>query len=449
MSENPTANPMAVPEACLQGHMGRFANPRGNHLLDRTEAFFEWQDLRREHGVWPYSRRLEHSVSPTMRIRDDRGRLSEGINFASQDYLSLGTHPEVRRAAQNVLDLLGPHSAGSPVLLGNTPSSEQLEADLASVFGMEHVVLFPTGWGAGFGTCAALVRPRDHIVMDSLSHACLQQGAYASTLNVVRHAHLDVDAAREALRTIRSSDARNGILVVTEGLFSMDSDFPTLRPLQEACREFGAVLLVDVAHDFGSLGPGGTGQIGMQDLLGEVDLVMGAFSKTFASNGGFLAVKTRAVKEFVKVYGGPHTFSNAISPIQTAIVSKTLEIVRSEEGGGLRDKLMAVVLALRGRFAEHGIECFGAPSAIVPVHVGNEKVARIASRLLTDRGVLANLVEYPAVPVGSARFRMQAMAGHTEEQAVVAADTVAVAIEEARTIVKSRAFEGEADDQSI
>ncbi|MEL7170782.1 MAG: aminotransferase class I/II-fold pyridoxal phosphate-dependent enzyme, partial [Bacteroidota bacterium] len=218
-------------------------------------------------------------------------------------------------------------------------------------------------------------------------------------------------------------------------LFSMDSDTPDLVRLQALCNDYEATLLVDVAHDFGSLGPDGTGSLGLQGLLGEVDLVMGSFSKTFASNGGFVAVRDPAVKHYLKIMGGPHIFSNALSPLQCAAVQAALCIVRSEEGAARRASLLRAVTALRGALADEGIACLGAPSAIVPVPIGERDVARIAAKLIAERGVLANLVEYPAVPEDGARFRMQAMATHTPEQAREAAAIVSAAIADAQNQV--------------
>jgi glycine C-acetyltransferase len=342
------------------------------------------------------------------------------------------------------LEEFGPHSAGSPTLLGNTALSLDLEREIGEALHMPEVLLFPTGWAAGFGVIAGLVRPYDHVVIDRLAHACLHQGASAATHNVHRFDHLSLKSARDKISQIRSKDSKNGILVVTEGLFSMDSDIPDLVALQSLCHEYGATLLVDVAHDFGSIGPRGTGSIGNQDLLGDLDLVMGSFSKTFASNGGFVAVRHPSVKQYIKVMGGPHIFSNALSPLQCAAVSAALRVVRSEEGAMRRQHLLHAVSALREAFEAHGIKCLGSPSAIVPVPIGTAKAARVASKIIAERGVLANLVEYPAVAVGSARFRMQVMATHTPEQARDAATVVASAIGEARLLQAEGGFSAEA-----
>jgi 7-keto-8-aminopelargonate synthetase-like enzyme len=280
---------------------------------------------------------------------------------------------------------------------------------------MEEVTLFPTGWAAGFGVIKGLVRSADHIVMDNLAHACLQEGAAAATKNIYRFRHLDLEHCRHWLSTIRSTDTTNAIMVVTEGLFSMDSDSPDIGAMQDLCHEYNATLVVDVAHDLGALGPDGRGHIGTQNMIGKVDLVMGSFSKTFGSNGGFVASKTRAVKEYLKFYSAPQTFSNALSPVQAAIVLRAFEIVDSAEGESLRGALMRNVLDLRQKLANAGLEVFGDPSAIVAVKMGSEGLARVVSRQIAETGLLANLVEFPAVGKGAARFRLQVMAGHSTQ----------------------------------
>ena len=416
----------------LKGNLADFAAPRGPDLLARTAPFSQWIDARREAGLWPYVRSLEAVPSPETVAVDESGRRLQGTNFASQDYLGLGTHPAIHEAAVRALHDLGPHSAGSAILQGNTPLSRELETAIGDLLQMEHVLLFPTGWGAGYGSIVGLVRPYDYVVLDKLAHACLQQGAYAATRRVLRHEHLDMDEVRTHIEAVRRDDADAGILVVTEGLFSLDADVPELERLQETCHELGATLLVDVAHDLGALGPDGTGQLGVQAMLGKVDLVMGSFSKTFASNGGFLASSSRSVTDTVRAYGSAATFSNALSPMQAAIVRQALEIVRSGEGDQLRVRLMHIAEAIREGFSTAGIECLGIPSAIVIVPIGDEAVARVATRNLVERDVLVNVFEFPAVAVGAARFRLQVMATHDEQQVREAAPVVVEAIQAAR-----------------
>ncbi|MFL5344895.1 MAG: aminotransferase class I/II-fold pyridoxal phosphate-dependent enzyme [Hyalangium sp.] len=424
-------------EYALDKNLNDFYHPAGSNLLARTEEFYGWVEARRRTETWQYSRLLEVAPGSIATIRNDTGRSTRGINFNSQDYFSLSAHPAIREAALRALHEFGPHSAGSPIVLGNTRYSEELERELGELLHMEHVMLFPTGWAAGFGSIVGLVRQEDYVVVDKLAHACLQQGARAATRNIFRFEHLSLESVRQHLVAIRGRDTRNGILVVTDGLFSVDADWPDLVALQALCREYDATLLVDVAHDLGALGPGGSGVLGMQGLLGQVDLVMGSFSKTFASNGGFLATRSPAVKQYVKLFAGSHLFSNALSPTQAAVVLQSARIVRSPEGELLRERLFRAVHALRDELIGHGRTCMGMPSPIVPLLMGNEKLARITNRLLFDRGVLAFLVEFPVTPVGSARFRLQVQAAHSPEEARLAARIIDGAINDARAYMSS------------
>jgi 7-keto-8-aminopelargonate synthetase-like enzyme len=405
----------SVPSAALTGSMRDFRVPGGADLLGRTEGFFRWQDLRRQNGLWPFSRATEDGPKTVCSAQDDSGNKMRGVNFASQDYLSLSSHPAIMATAIETIERCGVHSAGSPALVGNTSHSVALERKIADFIEMEHVALYPTGWAAGFGVVKGLVRSADHVVMDMLSHSCLQEGANAATHNIHLFRHLDNEYCREILAKIRAKDKENGILVITEGLFSMDSDTPDLAKLQALCHEFNATLVVDVAHDLGCLGKDGRGHLGMQNMLGKVDVVMGSFSKTFASNGGFVACKSRAVKEYLRFYSAPLTFSNALSPVQAAVILEAFDIVGSIEGHALRLELLANVLTLRRELEEAGLGFYGDPSAIVCVKMGSEGLARLVSRRLPELGLVANLVEFPAVPKGAARIRMQVMASHTEK----------------------------------
>lgn len=407
-------------KGALAGSMRDFRVPGGANLSQRGDAFYAWQNNRRENGLWPFSRSTEAGPGAVCAAADDRGNAIRGVNFASQDYLSLSSHPAIKDVAVETVRTYGVHSAGSSALVGNTNLSVALERRLADYLQMEDAIVYPTGWAAGYGIIKGLVRASDHIVMDTLSHVCLQEGANAATRNIHQFRHLDVEHCRTKLAAIRAKDTEHGILVVTEGLFSMDSDTPDIAAMQDLCHEFGATLVVDVAHDFGALGDG-TGHIGVQNMLGKVDLVMGSFSKTFASNGGFVACKSRALKEYLRFYSPSSTFSNALSPMQAAVVIKALDIIQSEEGRALRASLMKNVHLLRSELSENGFDYYGDPSAIVAVKMGSEGLARLVSRRIPELGLLANLVEYPAVAKGAARFRMQVMAGHQPENIKAAA----------------------------
>lgn len=424
----------AVHPSAFSKHLGLFANPKGPHLLERTRALGEWLDLRTELNTWPYARTLLGRPGTETELSSQNRRRVTGMNFGSQDYLGLSQHPDITEAAISALRQYGPHAAASPMLQGNTVPGRALERALGDMLRMEHVLLFPTGWAAGFGVITGLVRPQDTIVIDQLAHASLLQGARAATQNVYLFRHNDAEALRHRLSKIRANDPDNAILVVSEGLFSMDSDSPDIARLQEVAHEFGAVLMMDIAHDFGATGPGGTGQIGIQKMLGKVDLVMGSFSKTFSSNGGFVATNEKSVREFLGIYGGSHMYSNGISPVQSAVALEAARIIRGEEGAMLREKAFDNILRLRAGYESRGIECLGNPSNVVPVMCGDETVAKWTSRLLEENGLIANLVEFPAVPRERARFRFQVMATHSEAQVDRAVEIFTRCLDEARVL---------------
>ena len=421
------------PAAALTGSMRDFRELSGPDLMGRVEDFYRWQDLRRQHGLWPYSKSTEQAPLAVCAAKDDAGNSFEGVNFSSQDYLGLSSDAEIKATAIAVIEEYGVHSAGSSALSGNTKYSLKLEETISNFLQLEHTTLYPTGWAAGYGVIKALVGPNDHVVMDGLAHACLQEGANSATKNVRLHGHLNVESARRHLKKIRAKDTENGILVVTESLFSMDSDTPDLAALQELCNEYGATLMVDVAHDLGNIGDDGRGFIGQQGMLGKIDIVMGSFSKTFASNGGFVSSKSPAVKQYLKFYGCSATFSNALSPVQAATVTKAFEIVQSQRGLALRHRMMDRVLRLREGFQGAGLELIGNPSAIVPVVVGDEALARRVSRRLPALGLVANLVEFPAVAKGNARFRFQVMPSHTDQNLADAVQRFTIAVAESKT----------------
>ncbi len=424
-----------IPPAALEGSLKDYTNPSGRHLVERTGDFYAWQNLRRSNGLWPYARSTSSAPTTYCSVRTDAGQAVEGINFASQDYLSLSSHPHLKEVAIDAIRTYGVHSAGSGALLGNTANSLILEKKLSDFLEGKEVVLYPTGWSAGFASVQGFVRRDDHVVMDILTHSCLQEGARAATTNIHHFGHLNSYGLGRRLKQIRDKDRECGILVVTESLFSMHSDVPDFATLRALCDEYGATLLVDCAHDFGSMGRDGLGNLATAGMLDAADVLIGSFSKTFASNGGFVAVKGKAAAEYLKYYSATHTFSNALSPVQAATVGAAVDIVRSAEGAMLREKLMDNILYLRDRMGAAGLQTLGDPSAIVPVRVGQEALGRLVSSMLPRYGAIANLVEYPAVPRGESRFRFQVMAGHSHDDVDKVVAALAAAMQDGRAAI--------------
>ena len=417
--------------------------PRPASLLDRLSPLPYGWDMLDDFNIDTFAKQIVGPVLTRAQAHDRKGRLlADGINFASQDYLSLACHPQIQTAAVEAIARYGVHSAGSPALMGNTTLSVELEQRLAAFLGMRSCALFPTGWGAGYGAIRTLVRANDHVVIDHLSHACLWEGARGATKNVHSFAHLSVQALEENLARIRQQDPSGGILVVTESLFSMDADSPDLQAHQDLARRYHATLLVDMAHDLGSMGPTGLGALETQNMVGKIDVLMGSFSKTFAANGGFVACNEPGLKLAIRFGCGPHTFTNAMSPVQAAVVLKALDIVQSPEGQVRRQSLMNNALHLRQALEGTGYKVLGLPSAVVPLVVGGIGHSRLLARFMLAGGMLVNLVEHPAVARDASRLRLQIMADHTFEQidqlTRVLADASRQAVDELGRINQSR-----------
>ena len=403
-----------------------YASPVGTDVLARSEALAAWVDAAQE--TFQFFRCHEDPIATHCRVTTFDGATYEGINFASQDYLGLTQDHRIRKAAIDAIGTLGTHSAGSEPMGGGMRIGKVLEQELSEYTQFPNIVLFPTGWAAGYGAIKALVRPDDRIVMDSLAHDCLQQGARASTLHVSTFAHNDVNHAARRIARARAASPGSAVFVVTESLFSMDSDSPDLLHLIEACREHNAYLMVDVAHDLGALGARGLGALEDHRVLSGIDCIIGSFSKTFASTGGFVGTRSRGTELYVRGFSGTYTFSNYLMPPQIAAVSEALRIVRSDDGENLRALTMANVLFLREALAAKGVELYGTPSPMVITRIGDERKARLVYRECLQNGVVLNCIEYPACRRGEARLRLQVTPNHSLEQLTKASEIIAASV---------------------
>ncbi len=420
----------------LEGDVAQYRDVPGQCLLSRLVPHGNWSDARLSKKLEPYSKQTSGSITNRSRAFDRAGRCYQGPNFASQDYLSLAGHPRIKAAAVDAIEVSGVHSAGSAALMGLTTQTRQLEQNIADWFGMADATIFPTGWGAGYGIIKALVRPTDHVVIDMLAHACLMEGARAATGNVHSFLHLSSSGLEKKIARVREDHPEAGILVVTESLFSMDSDTPDLKAVAAIARKYRATLVVDCAHDLGCIGDDGLGHLSRQNALKDADILMGSFSKTFASNGGFVASNHPALKMALRYMCGPLTFTNAISPVQAAIVLEALNIVQSPEGLQRRQKLMHNICLLREKLTKMQFEVLGAPSPIVPIILGDSRLSRLICRFTLEGGALVNLVEYPAVSRNTCRFRLQVMADHTEQDINELCDIIFAARAKARRALK-------------
>lgn len=397
-----------VREQALDRHTG--------NLLQRFALLSPGWEIFKAAGLDTYAKSKEGVPGPTVKAVTMDGRpLGEGVNFASQDCLGLSRHPEVLAAARRAIEEDGMHSGASSALFGNSRPTRQLERAMVDHLGRAQVEIFQGGWAACYGAVRALVTPNDHVVMDTRSHNSLVEGARSSGATVHFFHHLNDEDLERVLQSVRSASPAAGILVVTESVFSMDGDVPDLRRHLALCREHRATMLVDVSHDFGSCGPNGLGLLPQLGLLNEVDVLVASFSKAFGSNGGFVASHEPGLGLALRLAGTSSTFTSQLSPMQGAVICKALEIMRSEEGQRLRDRLHANCEQVREALRTAGWKVLGWAGPFVPVEVGGVGRTRLIQRELLKRGVITNLVEYPAVPKHSSRFRLQVMAEHTPE----------------------------------
>jgi glycine C-acetyltransferase len=401
----------------LSKNVARFYNPKGRDLFRRNAPMLDWVQSRGDAGLFQFALNWDELPDDLVRCRNPFRRAIEGLNFTTVDYLSLSTRPEIVEAAVRAAREVGVHSVSVGGLMGNFELSNALERCLCDWLGYESCILFPTGWAASFGALVGLARKHDVIVMDELAHASLQQGAAAATDNVFRYRHLDNADASAKLEDARMRFPDAAIVVVTEGMYSMDGDVPDLRELMGLCRKHEAFLLVDICHDLAASGPEGTGSLGEQGLLGEVDIVVGAFSKALCANGGFMLFKDPSAIYPIKFFSGTFTYSTSISPIQAAVALKAIEIARSDEGESLRRALRLNSARLREGLEAAGLRVFGKDgSHIVPLHLGPEGFGRIAGGRAFELGLVATVIEFPVVPLGSARYRFSMRPSYSIEQ---------------------------------
>ncbi|MHC5054014.1 MAG: 8-amino-7-oxononanoate synthase [Planctomycetota bacterium] len=340
---------------------------------------------------------------------DGRTIIVEGreyVGFASNDYLGLAGHERLRRAAADAAARFGAGSGASRLITGTMTLHRELERRLARFKGTEDCVLFTTGYQAGVGAVTSLAGAGDAVVLDKLSHACLIDGARMSGARVRTYAHLDMAKLAAALEKERSARRR---LIVTDSLFSMDGDVAPLAEIVGLAREHDAMLLVDEAHATGTTGPGGRGLVAELGVASERVAQMGTLSKALGSVGGFVAGSAELV-EYLRNVARSYVYTTAPAPPAVGAALAALDVLESEEGSRLIERLRANVSGLA-----RACPGLAARSAIVPVVVGDAARAVEAQGSLRERGLWVPAVRPPTVPVGGSRLRVSISAAHTDE----------------------------------
>src|SRR5580765_2467453 len=328
------------------------------------------------------------------------------LMFGSNDYLDLITHPKVKEAAMGAIKKYGSGCSGSRLLNGTLDIHIKLEEELAAFVHKEAALIFGTGFQANYATLSALTEKGDVMICDHNLHASLVEGCLRSPARTMRFRHNDMDHFERCLENCPPEDK---ILVVSEGVFSMEGDIADLRGIMKLAKPYGARVYVDEAHGIGVLGPTGAGAAEHLGLLDEMDIVMGTFSKSLASVGGFIAGE-RAVVDYLKNTARPFVFSASFATASVASVDAALQIMKKEPER--RYRLLRIAQILRDELRARGFNVLPGETAIVPVVIQNElDLCRLCKALL-EEGIYINPVLRPAAAQNL--LRISCTAAHTE-----------------------------------
>jgi 8-amino-7-oxononanoate synthase len=392
--------------------------PTAIDLFEKARRHERLEQLRaaREHDLMPYFRVVEAEPGPVA-LMEGKQRITLGSN----NYLGLTGDARVKAAAREALEHYGTGLTGSRFMNGTTPLHLELERELADWMGSEDVLVYTTGYLANTGAIGTLLDPGDTVVCDSGDHASILDAVALSRARVRPFRHNRLDKLESMLS--RAESDGGGVLVVVDGLFSMEGDLSPLPDVTALCREHGARLMVDEAHAVGVLGELGRGASELFDCEDDVDLRMGTFSKSLASCGGFIA-GPHDVIDFLRVQSRSFMFTAAAVPAAMGAALGALRIIRSDEGAEMRAKVLDNARYLYDGLGQLGygvMEPNHLPDGsdlitpIVPVLVGDDWKAVLLWKALYDSGVYVNVAIYPAVQRGGALLRTSVMATHERD----------------------------------
>jgi 8-amino-7-oxononanoate synthase len=383
-----------------------FSKVRGHERAEQLRA-------AREADLLPYFRTLQSPAAPVVEMEG-----AERIMLGSNNYLGLTADPRVMQGARDALERYGTGLTGSRLLNGTLDLHLQLEREIADWMGTEEALVFTTGHQANVGTLGTILSPGDTVVADSGDHASIFDGCLLSRAKLRPFRHNRLDKLEKMLE--RAAEDGGGVLVVVDGVFSMEGDVAPLPQIADLCRAHGARLMVDEAHGAGVLGARGAGTAELFGVEDRVDLRMGTFSKSLASCGGFIA-GSHEVIDFLRITSRAFLFTAAAVPAAVGAALAALRIVRSEDGPALFARVLENASYLNRGLHElgfHVVEPQPLPDGstvvtpIVPVVVGDDWKAVLLWRALYDAGVFVNVALHPAVPPAGALLRTSVMATH-------------------------------------
>ena len=362
-------------------------------------------------GVYPYFREIS-SDQDTEVLMNGRKILMLGSN----SYLGLTNHPKIKEAAKAAIDKYGTGCAGSPFLNGTLDIHHQLEDILADFLHKDGVMLFSAGFQANSGVIPCVTGRGDYVIFDEMDHASIIEGKRLTFANTLKYKHNNMGDLERVLQRCPLEAPK---LVVTDGVFSMEGDVAKLPEMQQLCDKYQATLMVDEAHGLGVFGREGRGVTDHFDLLDKTELIMGTFSKSLASIGGFIAADKETIN-WMRHNVRPYIFTASIPPSATASVIAAIEVMRSEPER--QENLWKVANYALKSFREAGFEIGDTETPIIPLYVRDNEKTFMVTRMLLDEGVFVNPVISPAVPPEDTLIRLAWMATHTIEQVDFAVD---------------------------
>jgi len=398
----------------MDGKSSSLVNAKRATIFDKCAQFTRPAEAM-ELGIYPYFQVIQTAQDTEVLVKGKRM-----LMMGSNSYLGLTNHPKVKEAAIRAIEKYGSGCAGSRFLNGTLDLHIELEENLARFVQKEAALVFTTGFQTNLGAISALVGKNDVVIIDNADHASIIDGSRLSFGKTLRFDHNDTSD----LERVLAATSRNGKFIVVDGIYSMEGDIAPLPEIVALAKAHGAGIMVDDAHAIGVLGPQGNGTALHFGLNDEVDIVMGTFSKSLASIGGFIA-GSQDVIQYLKHHARALIFSASMSPASAAAVIAALDIILSEPER--RKRLWAITHRMLDSLRQMGFDTGKSETPIIPIIVGEEPVVLQMWKVLHDEGLFVNPVIPPAVPPGRALVRLSVMATHTDEQLDFALEKLAKA----------------------
>ncbi len=378
------------------------------------KQFNQWRDEIIKADKYTFETPHLTPQDPEISVRRIHGDEHDLVNFSSYNYLGYANHPEVIQAAKDALDKFGLGATGSPVLNGTFDVHKQLEDALTNFYGQEGygVSLFSSGYGANIGVVSSYIHKGDYVVLDHSSHASLIDGAVMSQGTVKLFRHNDAEFLEKILKRISKENRR--ILVCVEGVYSTDGDYGNLKDLVAVSKKYGASILVDEAHSLLIAGKTGKGAVEEFDVLSEVDLVIGTFSKSFGGVGGCVYAKKELIN-YMNYYARSRMFSCALDPAVTGGILKALELAAGPDGDQKRKRIIENADYLRSLLKDK-VDIGTSQSWVIPIIFGDERKSLPLGDYLMRLGYDFSIMMFPAVKKNKSIIRAFVTSEHTKEQ---------------------------------